>query len=227
MRADIRASAVFLNYDRNPSAGGPPKNRPASDSDQARRGEEAGRCDIPDGRGAGALTAAIVAIVTVLLAACGRSREAARAPYLPLTDVEATYGQLITAGNHPTAGQHGTGERLGIFRDADGTVWGLPLLVRGDGTVLACAPPHLREAAATGSLPAGSTVIGATNEPTGWRGGTGDLELLLRDQQGGIHWQSVHSAGFAEGSVCWAPESPGPAQPLQYYRLTPATAGNR
>jgi hypothetical protein len=173
------------------------------------------------------VAATTIVIFAIILTACGKSHDVARAPYLPLSDVEATYGKLITAGNHPTPDQHGTGERVGIFQDATGNIWGLPLTIKSDGTVFACAPERLRDAKITGTIPGSSVVVGSTNEPTGWRGGTGDLELLLRDPQGTIHWQAVHSAALAEGPVCWAPESPGPAQRLQYYRLARADAGNR
>jgi hypothetical protein len=167
-----------------------------------------------------------LAIFAAIVTACGKRHNDAPAPYIPLSEVEATYGRLITAGNHPTPGQHGTGERVGIFQDAAGDVWGLPLTIGSDGAVLACAPPHLRDAKITGIYPAGATVVGATNEPTGWRSGTGNLELLLRDSHGIIHWHSVHSAELEGRPVCWAPESPGPAQQLRYYRLAPIGAGN-
>ncbi len=117
--------------------------------------------------------------------------------------------------------QHGTGERVGLFRDASGEVWGLPLTVAANGTVLACAPPLVRYGRVTDTFPAGATVIGATNEPTGWRGGTGHLELLLRDARGKIERQTVSGARLATGPACWAPESPGPPQQLHYYRLAP------
>jgi hypothetical protein len=171
-----------------------------------------------------ALAVAVLSVFAVTFTDCGKPQDRPRAPYLPLATVEATYGQLVTAGNHPTADQHGTGERVGIFRDAAGTVWGLPLTVENSGAVLACAPPGLRDAKSTGTLPSGSTVIGATNEPTGWRGGTGGLELLLRGADGAIRSLSVQSAALENGPGCWAPESPGPAQRLHYYRLTPTAA---
>jgi hypothetical protein len=86
---------------------------------------------------------------------------------------------MITAGNHPTANQMGTGDRLGLFRDRAGTIWGLPLAIMPDGSVVGCAPPAVRDAQVTDSYPAGATIIGATNEPTGWRGGTGKFGTPL------------------------------------------------
>jgi hypothetical protein len=74
------------------------------------------------------------------------------AKYKAIAEVERTYGLLVTAGNHPTADQHGTGERVGLFQDASGTVWGLPLSVDGAAAILACAPPALQNAKVTGSL---------------------------------------------------------------------------
>jgi hypothetical protein len=164
---------------------------------------------------------AVAAGAALVSVACGTHQDSPRAPYLPLTEVEATYGPLITTGNHPTPDQHGTGERVGFFRDASGTVWGLPLAAGSSGAVLACAPALIRDGNVTDTFPAGSTIVGTTNEPTGWRGGTGSLELVLRDSHGTIRWEAIHGAKEASGPVCWAPESPGPPQQLHYYRLKP------
>ena len=130
---------------------------------------------------------------------------------MPLAQLEATYGPLITAGNHPTPDQHGTGDRVGLFQDRDGTIWGLPLTVADQGSVLGCAPAGLHESPVTDTLPADTkAVIGVTNEPTGWRGGTGKLELLLRTSQGELHWQAVAGGEIATGPACWAQEYPAP-----------------
>src|SRR6185312_4308579 len=159
--------------------------------------------------------------ISVLLAACSRERATTPAPWALLADLQRIYGPLITAGNHPTPDQHGTGERLGLFRDASGRVWGLPLTISKTGEILGCAPTDLRNAQVTDTIPAGLTVVGATNEPTGWRGGTGKLELLLRDRGGELHVQSVSGGEIATGPVCQAPELPGPPQKLQYYLIVP------
>jgi hypothetical protein len=168
-----------------------------------------------------------VALLGIAIASTGCDvwQERERASYLPLTEVEDTYGQLITAGNHPTPDQNGTGERVGLFRDAAGTVWGLPLTATSTGAVLACAPPSLHDEKITDTFPAGSTILGSTNQPTGWRGGTGNLELLLRREDGTIKWQAVRGAQLNNGPVCWAAESPGPPQQLHYYRIAPAASG--
>lgn len=155
------------------------------------------------------------------MAACGTHAPQTRAPYVPLAEVEAVYGPLITSGNHPTPNQNGTGERIGLFQDASGTIWGLPLSVTSAGAVLACAPSGLRGEKVTGTFPAGMSVIGSTNEPTGWRGGTGNLELLLRGADGAVRWQPVRGAQTAMGPACWAPDDPGPPQQLYYYRIAP------
>jgi hypothetical protein len=139
--------------------------------------------------------------------------------YEPLAAVEGRYGALIAAGNHPTPHQNGTGERVGLFGDRKGSVWGLPVAVADNGEMLACAPPMVKESKVTDTIPEGSVIVGATNEPTGWRGGTGDLELLLRDEQGTVRRQTVHGAQLASGPVCWAPKFLGPPQELLYYRL--------
>jgi hypothetical protein len=68
-----------------------------------------------------------------------------------------------------------------------------------DSTVVGCAPPSVHDAPVTDSYPAASTVIGSTNEPTGWRGGTGKLELLPRDAQGKIQWRAVNGSHIDAG----------------------------
>jgi hypothetical protein len=166
-----------------------------------------------------AATAAAIAIAAACTSSAPR-HDREEAPYRPLSEVEGTYGPLVTAGNHPTKDQHGTGERVGLFRDGSGTIWGLPISVDGNA-VLACDPPGLRNAQVTDTFDAASSVIGATNEPTGWRGGTGELELLLRDTQGTIYRQSVRGADLPGDPACWAPRIPGPRQRLHYYRLAP------
>ena len=163
-----------------------------------------------------------VATTIMLLTACSTHKDRPRAQYAPLTEIESMFGPLVAAGNHPTGDQSGTGDRLGLFRDAGGTIWGLPLAVAADGTVLGCAPPAVRDARVTDTYPAGATIIGATNEPTGWRGGTGKLELLLREPKGKTLWRAVSGSHIDVGPVCWAQDPPGPKQRLLYYRLAPA-----
>jgi hypothetical protein len=92
-------------------------------------------------------------MVIVLATACG-PEERPQAEYVPIADLERVYGPLLTAGNHPTGDQNGTGDRLGLFRDADGTIWGLPLMIRSDGQVLGCAPAGLHDAEVTDTYPA-------------------------------------------------------------------------
>jgi hypothetical protein len=173
------------------------------------------------------LLIALAAGVVVAFTGCGGHHDSPRAPYVSLSIIEATYGPLITAGNHPTGNQNGTGERVGFFQDPNGSVWGLPLAIASSGELLACAPPAVHEAKVTDSIPAGSTIIGATNEPTGFRDGTGKLELLLRDSRGTIHRQQISGAQVTAGPVCWAPDVPGPRQRLDYYRLASRTDENR
>ena len=161
-----------------------------------------------------------IVAATVLVSSCSPENKQ-RAPYLPVEQLERTFGRLITVSNVPTPDQHGTGDRLGLFRDDDGTVWGIPLTIGEDGTVLGCAPASLREVPVSDILPAGTTeIVGATNEPTGWRGGTGKLELLLRDSKGGLRRHSVAGVEINTGPICWS-QSP-PEQPLKHYRLVTA-----
>ena len=161
-------------------------------------------------------------IATLLVASCSKPRQPS-APYVPVSQLEQSYGRLITVANAPTQDQHGTGDLLGLFRDDSGTVWGIPLTIADNGHVLGCAPPMLREVPVSDTLPADEVeIVGAANEPSGWRGGTGKLELLLRDAQGTLRWHSVAAAEVKTGPVCWS-QSP-PEQPLEYYRLAKANA---
>ena len=164
----------------------------------------------------------VVVIATLLIASCSEAKRP-HASYIPISQLEQMYGRLITVSNSPTPNQNGTGDRLGLFRDDSGTVWGIPLTIAENGDTVGCAPPGLREAKISDVLPADVTeIVGAANEPTGWRGGTGKLELLLRNTQGAVRWQSVAAAEIESGPVCWS-QSP-PEQPLKYYRLAKANS---
>src|SRR3954447_14472329 len=110
----------------------------------------------------------VMGLALALLSCAGHVHQP-RAPYVPLAQLEAAYGRLITAGNHPTPGQNGTGDRLGLFLDTTGTLWGLPLTAAPGGAVLGCAPEALHKAKVTDTYPAGVAILGASNEPTGWR----------------------------------------------------------
>jgi len=158
-------------------------------------------------------------IAAVWCASC--ERRSPEASYAPLNDVEAAYGRLITTANHPTPYQHGTGERIGVFEGSDGMIFGLPIAAAYDGSLVVCAPEALHSARVTAHYPTGWAIIGATNEPTGWRGGTGTLEIVLRDPSGTVHLQPVAGAELADGPVCRASSMPGPEQNLQYYRIAP------
>lgn len=160
----------------------------------------------------------LVPAVALCLTACGQ-RQSQSAVYVPLQAVAQTYGKLITTGNHPTPDQHGTGERVGFFLDSEDTIWGLPLLMDGKGDLRVCAPPELRSSPTTGNYPPRSRLIGTTNEPTGWRAGTGRIELVMKDASGTVVWIPIDGAPCS----CEAPSTPGPLQRLEYYRLAPAS----
>ena len=131
------------------------------------------------------------AIAIVLLASC-RHEQRPQAARVPVAQLEKSYGRLFAIANEPTPDQHGTGDRLGLFQDDSGTVWGIPLMIDENGNVLGCAPPMLRDAPASDMLPESSVeIVGAANEPTGWREGSGKLGLLLRDTHGQLRWQPV------------------------------------
>jgi hypothetical protein len=175
-------------------------------------------------RRGGALSArGCLGVVFLLSASCSQPKPP-QVAYVPVAQLEQTYGRLITVSNEPTPGQHGTGDRLGLFRDEGGTVWGIPLTIGDDGGVLGCAPPALRDVPASDTLPADAVeIVGAANEPNGWRGGTGDLELLTRDARGVLRWHPVKAVEIKTGPVCMS-QSP-PVIPLKYYRLVKAGAG--
>lgn len=161
----------------------------------------------------------ILGAIILLIAAPGCQPERPRVAYdVPVAELEQNYGRLITASNMPTPDQNGTGDRLGLFRDDGGTIWGIPLTIGENGSVIGCAPPAFREAPISDRLPANTAeIVGAANEPNGWRGGTGKLELLLRDAQGGLRWHAVEAVEIKTDPVCWSQSSP--AQPLKHYRL--------
>jgi len=173
--------------------------------------EQRQRCIRPISIWGGLMTAVI------LVSSCN-PKEPPRATYMPVAQLEQTYGRLISVANASTPNQNGTGDLLGLFRDDSGTVWGIPLSVGSDGTVLGCAPPMLREAPVSDTLPAeGVEIVGAANEPTGWRGGTGKLGLLLRDAKGKLRWHLVAPVEITSGPVCWSQSEP--VQILKHYRL--------
>ncbi len=152
---------------------------------------------------------------TLFLASC--KSKPPHAAYVPISELERTFGRLITVANIPTPNQHGTGDRLGLFSDDTGTVWGIPLTITDNGDLLGCAPPQLREFSITDTLPGDVEIVGAMNEPNGWREGTGNLELLLRNKKGELHRVQIKAGEVKDGLVCWS-QSP-PEQPLPYYRL--------
>jgi hypothetical protein len=73
-------------------------------------------------RAVGMLLAWSVLVTAILLTASCSQPEQPRASYVPIAQLEQSYGRLITVSNEPTPGQHGTGDRLGLFRDEGGTV---------------------------------------------------------------------------------------------------------
>ena len=159
-----------------------------------------------------AIVLATIMVAGMFIAGCRSSGVEVDSSYLPLSEVQDRFGTLIAAGNLPTLNQGGTGERIGFFRDSNGSIWGLPVAVGDTGAVSVCAPVALRGFSNTDNLPAGTTIVGSTNAPTGWRGGTGELELVLRDADGSVRWHKIHGAALADSAKC------GP-RPLHYYRL--------
>lgn len=169
-------------------------------------------------RSSAMLLTGALSVCLSLFASCSRKPERPKATYVPIAQIELTYGRLVATANMPTPDQNGTGDRLGLFRDDAGTIWGIPLMYDQGGSLLGCAPSTLHEAPVTDNLPADAPeIVGASNEPSGWRGGTGKLELTFRDSHGGFHRQSIASGELKSGPVCWSQSAP--VQPLPYYRL--------
>lgn len=164
----------------------------------------------------------LLVMTLVLVASLGcerqKSQKSTTTYTVPIAQLEKSFGQLITVANMPTTDQHGTGDRLGLFLDEKGTFWGIPLIRDADGKVIGCAPASLREISVSDTLPPDTAeVVGAANEPTNWRGGTGNLELLLRNKQGGLIWYLVKEVETKPEPVCWSQSDP--VQPLPFYRL--------
>jgi hypothetical protein len=163
------------------------------------------------------ILAACLGFSVLLLGSC-RAEKRPEVRRVPVAEIEKTYGRLFAVANEPTPDQHGTGDRIGLFRDDSGTVWGIPLAIDENGNVLACAPPALRDAPPSDTIPDSSfEVVGAANEPTGWRGGTGTFGLLLRDGRGQLSWHPVKAVELKTGPICSSQSQP--VQPLIYYRL--------
>ena len=142
---------------------------------------------------------------------------------MSIAEIKKNYGRLVTVANMPAPNQNGTGDRLGLFRDETGTFWGLPLTKDENGNVIGCVPAGLKESPVTDTLPADTKeILGATNEPTNWRGGTGNLELMLRKNNGDLMWHSVKEAKSQLEPQCWSQSSP--KQTLPYYRIVIAGA---
>ena len=75
-------------------------------------------------RAGGVLWAWSVIVTAILLTASCSHTERPQVAYVPIAQLEQSYGRLSTVSNEPTPGQHETGDRLGLFRDERGTVWG-------------------------------------------------------------------------------------------------------
>lgn len=71
-------------------------------------------------------------------------------------------------------------------------------MIADNGDLLGCAPPKLREFSITDTLPGDVEIVGATNEPNGWREGTGKLELLLRNKKGELHRRPITAGEVKE-----------------------------
>jgi hypothetical protein len=156
--------------------------------------------------------------LTVFLSACEKDPPPPSTYKISAEELEKRFGHIIEVANIPTPDQHGTGDKMGLFRDKDDTVWGVPVSVGENQSLVGCAPPELEKVQVSDTLPSDTVeIVGATNEPTDWRGGTGELKLLLRTSQNKLRWHTVKSISLETDSVCWSKSEP--IQALEFYRL--------
>jgi hypothetical protein len=161
----------------------------------------------------GAIATALAALT---LAACGEQQVNKPGSLRTLEEAQQIFGPLITTANQPTSYQSGTGQRLGFFRSSGG-VWGIPVLIES-GEIRVCAPASIEDKGVTDTFPAGSEIIASTNKPTGWRGGSGVVELVLKDAAGTVRWHALRGGVFPDSTMCGARVPGSPAIPT-YYRV--------
>lgn len=162
-------------------------------------------------------------LLTALLSSCVEERPLA-AYKISAEELEKRFGPIVTVANIPTPSQKGTGDKLGLFLDKDGTFWGVPVSVGENQSLVGCAPPELEKARVSHTLRSDTVeVVGAANEPTAWRGGTGELKLLLRTSQNKLRWQIVNAVSLETDSECWSKSDP--VRALDFYRLVIADKG--
>jgi hypothetical protein len=159
----------------------------------------------------------ICLLLTGLLSSCVEERPRHAYKISP-EELERRFGRIVTVANMPTPDQNGTGDKMGLFRDKDDTFWGVPVSVGENQSLVGCAPRELEEAKVSDTLPSDTKeIIGAANEPTAWRGGTGELKLLLRTHQNKLRWKTINALSLETDSVCWSKSEP--VQSLKFYRL--------
>jgi hypothetical protein len=147
--------------------------------------------------------------------------------YLPVAELESGWGRLIAAANIAMHARSPGSDRVGFFRAADGTLWGLPLAVPdANGRVSGCAPPELRAARVTDSLPADVVeILGASDFFSDARAGTAGVHLLVRGVGGGIRWHRVSASEYVSptGMTCREAAVSRHRDPLpryHYFRIT-------
>jgi hypothetical protein len=92
-------------------------------------------------------------------------------------------------------------------------------MITSNGAVLVCVPPGLHYTKVTDTYPADARVIGATNQPTGHREGTGKLELVMQGPNDEIKLLGVNAGEMADEAVCWSRNMPLEARPLSIIGL--------
>ncbi len=156
--------------------------------------------------------------LAALLSACEKEPPPPSTYTISAEDLEKRFGKIIEVANIPTPDQHGTGDKMGLFHDKQDTFWGVPVSVGENQSLVGCAPPELEKAPVSDTLPSDTVeIVGVTNEPTAWRGGTGELKLVLRTSQNKLRWHTVKSITLETDSVCWSKSEP--VQALKFYRL--------
>ena len=95
------------------------------------------------------------------------------------------------------------------------------LTIDESGSVSACAPPTPCNTPPSDTIAiVRFDIVGAANEPTGWRGGTGKFGLLLRDARGQLSWRPVEVVELKTGPVCLSQSE----QPVIDYHLVRQTS---
>ncbi len=175
-------------------------------------------------------------VILILAALVARDRRGSDnlVAYRAAVQLEPEWGRLVAVANVTMHGRRIGADRLGFFRAADGTIWGLPLAPPVDAAnVLACAPADLRNAPTTDTLATDDLEVLGASDFASYSGSGSEVYLLTRARSGALHWRRVAGSEHVSrvGTTCRErPHWPGPHRdPLaryHYFRLMPAAGGD-